>query len=91
MTLDTDESDKHVRCVIQQTQNYGTTTPVGYRARTPNDAEKRYDRAEWEYLAMVWSLRILRTYIEGALFTIQSDQDSLKCILNLSDSTGRLA
>lgn len=68
-----------------------TTKPVGYWQRSLTTSEQAYDKTQREFLALVWFILILHFYIEGTRFTIQNDHDSLKCILNLADATGRLA
>lgn len=40
---------------------------------------------------MTWAVLMLRTYVEGHRFTIRTDQDALRCILNMEDATGKPA
>lgn len=40
--------------------------------------------------AIVSSLLLLQNYFEGCRSTVRSNHDNLKCILHLSDSTGKL-
>ena len=63
----------------------------GFWSKTFNPAEQNYCATERECLAIVWSMRTLRTYLEGTRFTVRTDHDALRWILNLTDLTGRLA
>lgn len=40
---------------------------------------------------MIWEIQMLRTYLEGRCFTIRTDHDALRWILNMADATGKLA
>lgn len=67
-----------------------TTKPFGYSSRSLTNVESKYDTTKRERLSIVWEVLILRPYLESRRFTIRIDQDSLKWILNLIGSTGRL-
>lgn len=41
-------------------------------------------------MTVVWEVLTLRPYIEGAKYAILTDHESLKCILNMADATGKL-
>ena len=89
-TLDTDACDYQVGCVLLQLQEDNTLRPVGYWYRTLTKAEKNYSTTEKECLAIVWAVLMLRPYLEGSKFTLRTDHDSLRWIMNLSDASGRL-
>ena len=42
-------------------------------------------------MAIVWAVLHLRPYLEGSRFTIRTDHDALKWLMNLRDPRGRLA
>ena len=88
--LDTDACDYQVGCVLLQEQDDGTNRPVGYWSRSLSKAEKNYSTTEKECLAIVWAALTLRPYLEGQRFTLRTDHDSLRWIMNLSDASGRL-
>ena len=90
-TLDTDASSYQVGCCLLQEQPDGTRHPVGYWSRTLTAAEKNYSSTEKECLAIVWAVLHLRPYLEGTRFTIRTDHDALKWLMNLRDPRGRLA
>ena len=43
----------------------------------------------WKH-SVVWSVTTLRPYIEGLPFTVRTDHDSFRLLMNISDSTGWL-
>ena len=90
-TLDTDASEYQLGCCLLQEQPDGALHPIGYWSRTLTSAEKNYSSTEKECLAIVWAVQHLRPYLEGQRFTIRTDHDALKWLLNLRDPRGRLA
>ena len=91
-TLDTDASEYQLGCCLLQAQpDDGALHPIGYWSRTLTPAEKNYSSTEKECLALVWAVTHLRPYLEGQRFTIRTDHDALKWLLNLRDPSGRLA
>ena len=88
--LDTDASAYQLGCVLLQEQENGEWKPVGYWSRTLNSAEKAYSPTERECLAVVWSVTKLRPYIEMTKFTVRTDHNALRWLMNIDDPTGRL-
>lgn len=91
ITLDTDACNVQVGRVLLQKQRDETVRPVGSWSRALNDTKKQYDTTHRKCLAIVWSVLVLRPYLKINRSTIRTGRDSLKWILNLSDSTGRFA
>ena len=89
--LDTDACDTQVGSTLLQDQGGGDFHPVGYWSRALTKQEREYTTTEKECLAIVWSILLLRPYLEGQRFTVRTDHDSLKWVLNLADAKGRLA
>ena len=89
-SIDTDASKSQIGCALFQTHPDGKRHPVGYWSRTLNQAERRYSVPEQECLAVVWSLLTLRPYLAFEKFTVNSDQSSLRWLMELSDPSGRL-
>lgn len=91
MTLYTDAGDKQVGCILLQKQEDKTVRLFGYCSCSLNNAEKKHETTQREFLSIASSVLILQPYLEGKRFTILANHDSCKWILNLPDSTGRLA
>lgn len=90
-TLDTDASAEQIGAVLLQSQPDGTPRPVGYWSRSLTPAERNYSTTERECLAVVWSVLLLRPYLEGTRFTVRTDHAALKWMLHMDSSHGRLA
>jgi RNase H-like domain found in reverse transcriptase/Reverse transcriptase (RNA-dependent DNA polymerase)/Integrase zinc binding domain/Chromo (CHRromatin Organisation MOdifier) domain/Integrase core domain len=89
--LDTDASNGQLGCCLSQQQPCGKYLPLGYWSRTLNTAEHNYSTTEKECLAIVWAITHLRPYLEGVDFTVRTDHQALRWVMNLSDAQGRLA
>lgn len=87
--IETDACDNG--CVLLQEQEEGEIRPLGYWSRTQNDDERNYNTTQKEYLAVIWSVSMLRPYVEGSRFIVRTDHQSLKRIHAFKESTGRLA
>ena len=88
--IETDASAYQVGCALLQEQDTGNYHPVGFWSRTLTQAERNYSATERECLAVVWSVTSLRPYIEGTKFTVRTDHDCLRWLMNLTESSGRL-
>lgn len=62
-----------------------------YWSGTLNDAESNYDTTQRECPADVWSVLLLRPYVEGSSVIVRTDQKTLKLIPDLKQFSGRLA
>ena len=89
--LDTDACDHQVGCTLLQDQEDAGYVPIGYWSRALTKQERDYTTTEKECLAIVWAILLLRPYLEGQRFTVRTDHDSLRWVLNLADAKGRLA
>ena len=89
-SVDTDASDYQVGCALFQTTEDGERRPIGYWSRSLKPAEKNYSTPEKECLAVVWALTTLRPYLQCKTFTVYSDQASLRWLMTIAGSSGRL-
>ena len=90
-TLDTDACKHEVGFALLQEKPEGGTGPIGYWSRALTDAERNYTTTEKECLAVVWSILTLRPYLYGSAINLRTDHEALRWVLNLADSSGRLA
>ena len=88
--IETDASDYQIGCTLLQEGNDGLVHPVGFWSRSLTQAERNYSATEKECLAVVWSVTSLRPYVEGTKFTVRTDHDCLRWLMNLTESSGRL-
>jgi hypothetical protein len=63
---------------------------IAYISRTLSEYEVKWHIRELECLAIIWSLRKFRPYIEGCEITVVTDHESLRWLSKLEDPTGRL-
>jgi RNase H-like domain found in reverse transcriptase len=89
--LDTDASATQLGCCLRQIQPDGSTLPLGYWSHSLTPAEKNYSTTEKECLVIVWAVTHLRPYMERQKFTVVTDHQALRWVMNLSDSQGLLA
>ena len=88
--VDTDASAYQLGCALLQQQDVDVWKPVGYWSYTLTDTERDYSPTERECYAVVWAVTTLRPYLEGVRFTVRTDHDCLRWLMNLTESTGRL-
>lgn len=86
--LDTDANADPLGGVLLQEQNDKSLRPFEYFSKTLTDAEKKYETAERECLAIIWAVLLLRSYLDRAHFILRTDHDSLKWLF-VTDSTSR--
>ena len=89
--LETEASAYQVGCSLLQLEDDDTWHRIGYWAKSLNPAERNYCATEHESYTIVWGMQQLRPYQEGVRFTVRTDHDSLRWILNLTNFIGRLA
>ena len=80
-TVTTDASEVSVGAILQQDFGQGLQ-PICYDSIILHPAECRYSAYERELLGIIWAVGKWRHYLAGAHFTIQTDHDSLKNLLN---------
>ncbi|CDF38259.1 unnamed protein product [Chondrus crispus] len=89
--IDTDASAYQLGCtLLQEHEEPNDWRPVGYWSYSLSDSERNYSATERECFAVVWAVRTLRPYVEGTKFTVRTDHDALRCLMSLTESSGRL-
>ena len=89
-SIDTDASNRQVGAALFQTHEGGIRRPIGFWSRTLRPAELNYGVPEKECLAVVWALTTLRPYLQGEIFTVHTDQSSLRWLMEITEPAGRL-
>ena len=87
----TDASGYALGAVLAQKNRDGGESFVAYVSRTLKGAELNYGITKNECLAVVWEIKQFRVYVHGNKFTVITDHAALVWLMNISDTTGRLA
>lgn len=77
--------------ILMQKQNDNKFHPIAYFSKRATPAESRYHSFELETLAIIYSLRKFRIYLEGIEFRIITDCNSLTLTLNRKSVNARIA
>ena len=88
--LQTDASFTRVGTVLTQTIE-SVEPGIACTSRSLSAAERNYSVTEKECLAVVWSIKNFREYLEEFRFMVVTDHSSLRWLWSLKDPTGRLA
>ena len=78
--LHTDASDYAVGAILTQQDDSGIDHPVQYISKTLSPAQRKWAPIVKEAFAMVFALRKLRPYLQGARFVIYTDHKPLKSL-----------
>ena len=89
-TVQCDASNDAIGAVLSQEFDDGEH-PIVYIHRVLTRAERNYSTTEKECLALIWSIKKLRPYLEGSSFRAITDHSALRWLQNLREPSGRLA
>ena len=89
--LHTDWNMLGLRAVLTQKDDDGKEYVIAYASRSNNDAEAKYSSYEGECLAIVWAVAHFRPYLYGQSFTLVTDHQPLKWLMESDKLTGKLA
>jgi len=89
--LHTDWSMLGLGAVLTQCDDEGKEFVVAYANRSNNAAESRYSSYEGECLRTVWAVTHFRCYLFSTQFTLVTDHQSLKWLMESDKLTGKLA
>ena len=80
--IDTDASAYQLGCtLLQEHDGANHWRPVGYWSHSLKDSERNYSATQRECFAVVWAVRTLRPYVEGARFTVRTDHEALRWLM----------
>jgi hypothetical protein len=89
--LHTDWNMLGLGAVLTQCDDEGKEFVVAYASRSNNAAESRYNSYEGECLAAVWAVAHFRCYLFGTQFTLVTDHQPLKWLMESDKLIGKLA
>ena len=89
-TVQCDTSNEAIGAVLSQ-EFEDEEHPIVYIHRVLTSAERNYSTTENECLALIWSIKKLRPYLEGSSFRAITDHSALRWLQNLREPSGRLA
>ena len=88
--LYTDASHIALGAVLSQIDDHGQEYVVAYASKLLKEAERNYNIAELECLAVVWAINHFRVYLYSSKFTVYTDNIALKWLLTLKSPSSRL-
>jgi hypothetical protein len=89
--LHTDWSSLGLGAVVTHKDDFGREYVVAYATRNNNTAEANYSSYEGETLAAVWAIAHFWPYIYGQHFTLATDHQPLRWLMESNKLTGKLA
>ena len=87
--LQTDSSDRGIGAVLLQVFD-GKTLPIQYLSKKLLPTERQYSTIEKECLAIVRAVSVLREYLEGREFEIETDHFPLQWLNKMKGQNQRL-
>lgn len=90
MTMDTDACTSQVICVFLLQQEDGIAKLIGYWLR-PLYTKYKLNKIQHKFQTTAWTVVLMHLYLKGMRFAIRTDHESLKWILNVTDSTGKIS
>ena len=85
-----DASGVGIGCVFKQVQEDGSEKPISYFSRKLLPYQRNYCATEKECLAIVEAINHYHLYLFDKEFTVVSDHDSLRYLLNIKNKNARL-
>jgi hypothetical protein len=89
--LHTDWSSLGLGAVLTQKDDLSREYVVAYALRSNNMAEANYSSYEGKALAAVWAIVHFRPYLYGQRFTLVTDHQPLRWLMESDKLTGKLA
>ncbi|GBL60345.1 Retrovirus-related Pol polyprotein from transposon 297 [Araneus ventricosus] len=88
--IQSDASDLGMGVVLSQRDAENEEHPVLYLSKTFSDAERKYSATERECAAIIYAIKKLKYYLDGQIFTIETDHNPLGWLKSNAGSNPRL-
>ena len=85
-----DASDRGLGAVLSQTDEQGLEHPVVFCSRKLLDRERQLATTEKECLGLVWAIDLLRPYLYGTSFVVETDHNALVWLNKVKDTNQKL-
>src|SRR3954447_16006729 len=85
--LYTDASAFGLGAILSQKQE-GKEVVIAYASHGTNPAQRNYGATQLELLAVVWALKHFRHYLIGRKFTLVTDHQALRWLVNIDNPSG---
>ena len=82
LVLATDSSSYGLGAVLSHHTSEGVERPIAYASQSLSETEKKYSQIEKEALSLVWGVKKFQMYLEGRCFTLVTDDQPLKYIMD---------
>ena len=82
LVLATDSSSNGLGAVLSHHTPEGVERPIPYASGSLSETEKKYSQIEKEALSLVWGVKKFQTHLEGRHFTLVTDHQPLKYIMD---------
>lgn len=89
-TLQVDASDIGAGMALLQKDDTGNLRPIAYHSKTFNQAERNYSAVERECYALILGLDKFAEYLDGATFTIETDNSAVTYLNQMRNKNARL-
>ncbi|GBM82911.1 Retrovirus-related Pol polyprotein from transposon 297 [Araneus ventricosus] len=88
--VQSDASDLGMGVVLSQRDAENEDHPILYLSKNFSDAERKYSATERECAAIIYAIKKLKYYLDGQIFTIETDHNPLVWLKSNAGSNPRL-
>ena len=87
LVMETDASDIGISAILSQCDKEGKLRPIAYLSRRLSSAEQNYNVTEKEFLAIIYGVSKIRSYLIGRPLKVFTDHLALKFLLDSSSAS----